>query len=136
MKSLDGFSTPTKQKEERIVYAGHADQEHANFAEMPRQWREYHASEEGIREAVGDGYTAISIFEFSGPVEKGKPQPMRYGDLVLDFDAKKELFDNDGNPLGKVGDIAKALEAVRIFSRLLTKKVELQLQSRNEFSGF
>ena len=60
MKGLDGSSTPTEQKEERIVYAGHADQEHADFAEMPRQWREYPASEEGIREAVGDGYTAIS----------------------------------------------------------------------------
>lgn len=125
MKGLDGSSTPTEQKEERIVYAGHADQEHADFAEMPRQWREYPASTDGIKEAVGDGYTAISIFEFSGPVEKGKPQPMRYGDLVLDFDAKKELLDNDGNPLGKVGDIAKALEGVRIFSRLLAKKYDV-----------
>ncbi len=125
MKSLDGSSTPTEQKEERIVYAGHADQEHADFAEMSRQWREYPASKEGIKEAVRDGYTAISIYEFSGPVEKGKTQPMRYGDMVLDFDAKKELFDNDENSLGKVGDIDKALEAVRIFSRLLTKKYDV-----------
>ncbi|MFT4302614.1 MAG: DUF927 domain-containing protein [Desulfovibrio sp.] len=120
MESLNG--SPTEQKEERIVYAGHADQEHADFAEMPRQWREYSASKEGIKEAVRDGYTAISIYEFSGPVEKGKPQPMRYGDMVLDFDAKKELLDNDENSLGKVGDIDKALKAVRIFSRLLNNK--------------
>ncbi|MBB5142299.1 DUF927 domain-containing protein [Desulfovibrio intestinalis] len=125
MESLNGSSTPTGQKEERIVYAGHADQEHADFAEMPRQWREYPASEEGIREAVADGYTAISIYEFSHPFEKGKAQPMRYGDMVLDFDAKKELFDNDGISLGKVGDIGKALEAVRIFSRLLTQKYDV-----------
>ena len=72
MKNLDGSSTPTEQKKERIVYAGHSDQEHADFAEMPRKWVEYPASTDGIKEAIGDGYTAISIFEFSGPVEKGK----------------------------------------------------------------
>ena len=115
MESLNSSSALTEQKEERIVYAGHADQEHADFAEMARQWREYPASEEGIREAARDGYTAVSIYEFSHPVEKGKPQPMRYGDMVLDFDAKKEGLDNNGNSLGKVGDIGKALEAVRIF---------------------
>ncbi|MCB6543243.1 DUF927 domain-containing protein [Desulfovibrio desulfuricans] len=125
MESLNCSLTPTGQKENRIVYAGHADQEHADFAEMARQWRVYPASEEGIKEAVRDGYTAISIFEFSHPVEKDKAQPMRYGDMVLDFDAKKELFDNDGNSLGKVGDIGKTLEAVRIFSRLLTKKYDV-----------
>lgn len=122
MESLNCSLMPTGQKEERIVYAGHADQEHADFAEMSRQWREYPASEEGIREAARDGYTAVSIYEFSHPVEKGKPQPMRYGDMVLDFDAKKEGLDNNGNSLGKVGDIGKALEAVRIFSKLLNKK--------------
>ena len=121
MESLNCSLTPTGQKENRIVYAGHADQEHADFAEMSRQWSVYPASEEGIKEAVLDGYTAISIFEFSHPVEKGKAQPMRYGDMVLDFDAKKELRDNNGNPLGKVGDIDKALEAVRTFLQIFNK---------------
>ena len=46
---------------------------------------------------------------------------MRYGDMVLDFDAKKELRDNNGNPLGKVGDIDKALEAVRTFLQIFNK---------------
>jgi len=121
MESLNCSLTPTGQKENRIVYAGHADQEHADFAEMARQWRVYPASEEGIKEAVRDGYTAISIFEFSHPVEKSKAQPIRYGDMVLDFDAKKELRDNNGNSLGKVGDIGKALEAVRTFIKILNK---------------
>lgn len=122
MESLNDFSATTGQNENRIVYAGHADQEHADFAEMSRQWSVYPASEEGIKEAVLDGYTAVSIYEFSHPVEGGKAQPMRYGDMVLDFDAKKELLDNHGNSLGKVGDIGKALEAVRIFSSILNKK--------------
>ena len=46
---------------------------------------------------------------------------MRYGDMVLDFDAKKERLDNYGNSLGKVGDIGKALEAVRTFIKILNK---------------
>ena len=121
MESLNCSLTPTEQKENRIVYAGHADQEHADFAEMSRQWSMYAASEDGIKEAVLDGYTAISIYEFSHPVEKGKAQPMRYGDMVLDFDAKKERLDNYGNSLGKVGDIGKALEAVRTFIKILNK---------------
>lgn len=121
MESLNCSLTPTEQKENRIVYAGHADQEHADFAEMSRQWSVYAASEDGIKEAVLDGYTAISIYEFSHPVEKGKAQPMRYGDMVLDFDAKKERLDNYGNSLGKVGDIGKALEAVRTFIKILNK---------------
>ena len=121
MESLNCSSTTTGQKENRIVYAGHADQEHADFAEMSRQWSMYAASEDGIKEAVLDGYTAISIYEFSHPVEKGKAQPMRYGDMVLDFDAKKERLDNYGNSLGKVGDIGKALEAVRTFIKIINK---------------
>ena len=121
MKSLNYSLTPKGQKENRIVYAGHADQEHADFAEMSRQWSMYAASEDGIKEAVLDGYTAISIYEFSHPVEKGKAQPMRYGDMVLDFDAKKERLDNYGNSLGKVGDIGKALEAVRTFIKIINK---------------
>ena len=121
MESLNCSLTPTEQKENRIVYAGHADQEHADFAEISRQWSVYAASEDGTKEAVLDGYTAISIYEFSHPVEKGKAQPMRYGDMVLDFDAKKERLDNYGNSLGKVGDIGKALEAVRTFIKILNK---------------
>jgi len=121
MESLNCSLTPTGQKENKIVYAGHADQEHADFAEMSRQWSVYAASEDGTKEAVLDGYTAISIYEFSHPVEKGKAQPMRYGDMVLDFDAKKERLDNYGNSLGKVGDIGKALEAVRTFIKILNK---------------
>lgn len=121
MESLNCSSTTTGQKENRIVYAGHADQEHADFAEMSRQWSVYAASEDGTKEAVLDGYTAISIYEFSHPVEKGKAQPIRYGDMVLDFDAKKERLDNYGNSLGKVGDIGKALEAVRTFIKILNK---------------
>ena len=121
MKDAHNSMTVTEMKENRIVYAGHADQEHADFAEMSRQWSVYAASEDGIKEAVLDGYTAISIYEFSHPVEKGKAQPMRYGDMVLDFDAKKERLDNYGNSLGKVGDIGKALEAVRTFIKILNK---------------
>ena len=106
MESLNSSSALTEQKEERIVYAGHADQEHADFAEMARQWREYPASEEGIREAARDGYTADSIYEFSHAVEKGKPQPMRYGDMVLDLTQERRVV--TWQFLGC--DIGKALE--------------------------
>lgn len=126
MENTNGHVTVTEMNAERIVYAGHADKAHADFAEMSRHWREYPASTNGIKEAVSDGYTAISNYEFSHPVEKGKAQPTRHGDMVLDFDAKKEVFDEYGNLLGKEGDIDKALEAVRGFIQILKRKCDVE----------
>ena len=40
---------------------------------------------------------------------------MRYGDIVLDFDAKKDVLDENGVLIGRYGDINKALKAVRAF---------------------
>lgn len=94
-----------------IMYAGNPD--------LPgTQWKIYPATAEGISEAKKAGYTAISVSEFSHPIEEGSPDPIVFGDLYLDFDAKKIVKDSLGNKQA-IGDIETALKAVREFIRLL-----------------
>lgn len=72
------------------------------------------------REAARDGYTAVSIYEFSHPVEKGKPRSA-HGDMVLDFDAKKKGLITMAILWARWVTLARRL-TVRIFSKLLNKK--------------
>jgi len=40
------------------------------------------------QQAIVDGATAFTSMSFSNEPEKGKPEPIRYGDLIIDFDCK------------------------------------------------
>lgn len=53
-----------------------------------RVWLEY--SEEGLAEAERDGAEFVSTMTFSHEPKAGSPDPIRYGDLPLDFDHKDD----------------------------------------------
>lgn len=111
-------------KMDRIFYAGFSDPEEAKKAGMETNWKIYPATPEGFYQARADGYTATSVCEFSHPVEKGKPMPIVYGDLYLDFDAKKVIKDQFGNSQ-ELGDVEKSLNAIRIFISILIDKFRI-----------
>lgn len=69
-----------------IIYVGHADH---NNATMEKAWAVFSASDEGRASAIQQGYTAASIMSFSKEYKKGEPEPLRFGDLVIDFDNKE-----------------------------------------------
>ena len=102
----------------RVMYVGFPGREEASLAKMPMNWVVYPATPEGIAQARDDGYQAISVFAFSHPIEVGKPKPIVYGDIVIDFDAKREIVEAD-NSVRKVGDIERALKAVRMMTEIL-----------------
>lgn len=108
----------------RIIYAGFPGPKDACGKNMG--WKVYPDSQEGREQLKMDGYKAVSIYSFSHPVEKNKPRPIVYGDLVLDFDAKKDDPSGSGY---KQGDIEKSLEGLRAFIRILIKSFEIDPKS-------
>lgn len=69
--------------ETRYTYWEHADPPH----------EERHLIEdtpEARKQALREGATAFCTMSFSSPYEQGKPEPVRYGDLYLDFDSKED----------------------------------------------
>ena len=121
-ENLETNGLERKTDTESIIYAGFPGPKEAELAGMSMKWAAYPASPEGREQAMRDGYQAISNFEFSHAVEKGNPQPTRYGDIVLDFDAKKDVLDENGVLISRDGDINKALKAVRAFVMMLQQK--------------
>lgn len=53
-----------------------------------RTWLEF--SEEALAQAMRDGAEFVSTMTFSHEPQQGKSEPIRYGDLVLDFDYDKD----------------------------------------------
>lgn len=104
----------------KVIYAGFPKREEACVAGMSANWKIYPATDEGIRQAVKDGYKAITVYEFSKPVENKETRPLIFGDLYLDFDAKKEIIDEQGKKQ-EMGDIDKSLRAIRIFVNILVE---------------
>lgn len=94
---------------ENIIYAGYSDAEQATRAGKDRKWKEYPATKEGREQAIKDGYTAISCFEFSHSFDE-RNEPYRFGDMVLDFDVKSEVSD-ETSPTGSkiIGDVGLVL---------------------------
>lgn len=45
---------------------------------------------EAREQALREGATAFCTVSFSEPYEEGKPEPVRYGDLYLDFDSRED----------------------------------------------
>lgn len=116
---LTSIITSTSESKSNIIYAGFPGPREAKIAQMPMKWEIYPATPEGKTKAIQDGYQAISHYEFSHPVERDKPQPIRYGDFILDFDASKPENDENGHETGKTGDIHRSLTAVRNFVSVL-----------------
>ncbi len=131
----DTNKTNTSQEESRIFYAGYADIEQAKQSGKDTTWKIYPATPEGYAQAIADEYTAISVFTFSHPVEEKKPQPIRYGDIVLDFDAKRIIKDEDGNVIGQEGDIFTAQMAMIVFVELLRKEYDVLPESLSYYAS-
>ncbi len=109
-----------KNKKNRILYAGNiGENSFINSNSSPQKWKVYEDTHEGREKALADGNNSFSAFSFSHPVEQGKQQPMRFGDMVLDFDAKKDVWDDYTGESKRVGDIPTALKAVRNFIAVL-----------------
>ncbi len=70
------------EKSSQILFWGHADPPH-------NAWNVIKDTPEERQQAIERGATAFSTMSFSFPPEHGKEEPMRYGDLYLDFDSKK-----------------------------------------------
>ncbi len=121
----------------KCFYAGFADIEQAKANNRDTTWKMYLATPEGYMRALGDGYTATSVFEFSHPVsnEKGKPQPIRYADIVLDFDATQTVTDDDGRVIGKKGDIESARMALILLVEHLHREYRVSPYSLNYFAS-
>ena len=66
----------------RIVYAGSPGPGHG-------QWRPIPDTLEARAEALADGCQAITTMSFECEPERGKPEPLRFGDLWMDFDCKE-----------------------------------------------
>ena len=98
----------------KILYAGFPNPKEAAGRKM--DWEIYQATAEGRQKLINDGYTAISVYEYSHPVEKGKPAPLVFGDIWLDFDAKKDPPCGIGE---KIGDIATSLIGLRKFLKII-----------------
>ncbi len=120
---LDTIQTEKKEDNNRIFYAGYADHEDAKKHGKDTTWKVFPATDKGYKQARSEGYTAVSAFEFSHqvPNNKSDPQPIRYGDLILDFDAKKIITTADGT-ITHQGDIEKARLAVIVFTEHLRQE--------------
>ena len=70
-----------KIMETHFIFWGHADPPH-------REWPFILDTPEERAVAIQSGATAFSTVSFSALPEKGKPEPTRFGDLILDFDCK------------------------------------------------
>ena len=67
----------------QYIFWGHSDPPHCEWHIMPN-------TPEDRATAIQAGATAFSTVSFSAPPEKGKPEPTRFGDLILDFDSKDD----------------------------------------------
>lgn len=69
------------------TYFGYSDTtgtpEHPNWKLTPD-------TPEELQKAIQEGYTAKTILSLKYEPEKGKPEPMRWGPLVLDFDYRED----------------------------------------------
>ncbi|MDD2967151.1 MAG: DUF927 domain-containing protein [Desulfovibrionaceae bacterium] len=120
---------------ENIIYAGYSDAEQATRAGKDRKWKEYPATKEGREQAIKDGYTAISCFEFSHSFDE-RNEPYRFGDMVLDFDVKSEVSD-ETSPTGSkiIGDVGLALQYVRAFLYHITMKYDIDPEMLRYFAS-
>lgn len=69
----------------KFVYAGAPDRGYG-------PWVFIEDTPESRLQALDEGYTAFSTTSFAYEPEKGKPEPVRYGDLWLDIDCKEAPF--------------------------------------------
>lgn len=67
----------------KYIYWGYSDPPHG-------AWHLIGDTEEERAKAIQEGATAFTTMCFSFPPEKGKPEPTRFGDLILDFDSKND----------------------------------------------
>lgn len=67
----------------QYIFWGHSDPPHCEWHIIPN-------NPEDRATAIQAGATAFSTVSFSAPPEEGKPEPTRFGDLILDFDSKDE----------------------------------------------
>ena len=67
----------------QYIFWGHSDPPHCEWHIIPN-------TPEDRATAIQAGATAFSTVSFSAPPEKGKPEPTRFGDLILDFDSKDD----------------------------------------------
>ncbi len=58
--------------------------------DKPGPWKVVENTLEDFERAKQDGAAFISTMAFEYEPEKGKPEPRRYGDLVIDFDSKED----------------------------------------------
>lgn len=82
----------------RYTYWEHADPPHEERHLIPD-------TPKAREQALCEGATAFCTVSFSEPYEKGKPEPVRYGDLYLDFDCKD-------NPLQAIKDAVAFVTAM------------------------
>jgi uncharacterized protein (DUF927 family) len=100
-----------KDQNSRVLYAGYADK----IEGRDNSWKLIADTEDARKKALEDGYTAFSTTSFDYEPEKGKPEPVRYGSLFLDFDYKS--------------DPAMSIKAAREFINLLYAKCGVNLYS-------
>lgn len=67
------------------IYAGFTK---GGGTEETPNWKLIPNTEEAREEALKAGYNAFSIMSVSYEPDKGKPEPLRRGPLVMDFDSK------------------------------------------------
>ncbi|WP_279202489.1 DUF927 domain-containing protein [Bilophila wadsworthia] len=67
----------------KYIYWGYSDPPHG-------AWHLIGDTEEERAKAIQEGATAFTTMSFSFPPEEGKPEPTRFGDLILDFDSKND----------------------------------------------
>ena len=67
----------------KYIYWGYSDPPHG-------AWHLIGDTEEERAKAIQEGATAFTTMSFSFPPEEGKPEPTRFGDLILDFDSKDD----------------------------------------------
>lgn len=72
---------------DRFTYFGYSDS--AGTPEYPN-WRFSPDTPEELQRAIQEGYTAKTILSLEYEPDKGQPEPMRWGPLVLDFDFKED----------------------------------------------
>ncbi|UQZ90636.1 hypothetical protein C4J81_16050 [Deltaproteobacteria bacterium Smac51] len=65
----------------RYIYVGRADKPYG-------PWDMIQDTPEERQKAIAEGYTAFSTMSFAYEPEKGKPEPVRYGDFIMDIDCK------------------------------------------------
>ena len=89
---------------------------YVGFADRPpivheKPWKPISDTDDALTEAINAGYTAVSTMSFEYEPDKEKPEPLRKGNLFLDFDCK--------------GNIGRAIEASKLFVRNLATRFQI-----------